>query len=75
MSLLIEENSNLVNYIYSYNLINNINEIQNMEKDKVIKKTILAKIIIDLIANYEQNDYNDEIAKYKNNLVLSENLI
>ena len=41
-----------------------------MEKDKVIKKTILAKIIIDLIANYEQNDDNDEIAKYKDNLDL-----
>ena len=45
LSLLIEENSNLVNYKYSFNLIKNINELQNMEKDKVIKKIILVKII------------------------------
>ena len=53
LSLLIEEDNIVVNYKYSYKLIININEIQKREKDKIIKKTILAKIIIDLISNYE----------------------
>ena len=75
LCLLIEENSNLVNYKYSFNLIKNINELQNMENDKVIKKIILAKIIIDLITNYEQSCDNDEIINdYSLNNIKSSNL-
>ena len=75
LSLLIEENSNLVNYKYSFNLIKNINELQNMEKEKKLKKIILAKIIIDLITNYEQSDDNDEIINdYSLNNIKSSNL-
>ena len=69
LSLLIEENNNVVNYQYSYDLIKNINEIQKREKDKIIKKVILAKIIIDLISNYEQLSDNDEnFNNYENEL-------
>ena len=60
LSLLIEENNNVVDYQYSFDIIKNINEIQKREKDKIIKKVILAKIIIDLISNYEQLSDNDE---------------
>ena len=75
LSLLIEENNNVVNYQYSYDLIKNINEIQKREKDKIIKKVILAKIIIDLISNYEQLSDNDEnFNDYENKLNSIKNL-
>ena len=69
LSSLIEENSNLVNYNYSFNLIKKINELQIMEKEKKLKKIILAKIIIVLITNYEQYDDNNEnIKKYEKDI-------
>ena len=59
LSLLIEENPNVVNYTYSLKLIQSLSEQQTREKNQKIKKIILAKIIIELIANYEQIDSED----------------
>ena len=60
LSLLIEENPDVINYKYSINFIRNLNEEQIRENNKIIKKIILAKIIIVLISNYKQNENADE---------------
>ena len=74
LNLLIESNSNVVIYKYPIELIKEINEIQLRENKKnIIKKVILAKIIITLVVNYEQDkdfDENDnnltaELSRYK----------
>ena len=54
LSLLIEENVNVVNYIYSFELIKNLNDQQTKEKPRKIRKIILAKIILELIINYNK---------------------
>ena len=60
LSLLIEDNTNVINYSYPFELIKNINEIQTKtEKKDNIKKLIISKMIMTLIMNYEQNDSND----------------
>jgi len=67
LSLLTEDNLNIINYKYSFNLIRNLNEEQIKEKYKIKKKIISAKIILDLISNYEQID-NEEEFKFENKL-------
>ena len=59
LSLLIEENVNVVNYSYPIKLIKNLNNQQTKEKSRKIRRIILAKLIIELIINYEQNE-NEE---------------
>ena len=44
----------MINYIYSINLIKNINQLQTKEKKQKIKLIILAKLMFELIKNYEQ---------------------
>ena len=68
LTSLIEENINVVNYNYSFNLIKNINELQIMEKEKKIKNIILAKKINVLITNYKQYDENNENIKYEKDI-------
>ena len=60
LSLLIEENVNVVNYSYSKNLINKLHQEQMKLKNEKIKKIIIAKIIIELISNYDNDDNYDE---------------
>jgi hypothetical protein len=60
LSLLIEENLNVVNYSYSKNLINKLHQEQMKLKNEKIKKIIIAKIIIELISNYDNDDNYDE---------------
>ena len=75
--ILIEKNRNEVNYIYFINLIKNLNEEQTKIKNGK-KKIIVAKIIIDLINNYEQSDedidYDDEYFKKFINVIKDYNL-
>lgn len=59
LSLLIEDTV-VVNYSYSIDLIKKINALQTLEKEKKIKKIILAKIILILIKNYYQINDNEE---------------
>ena len=59
LSLSIKEYS-VVDYIYSIEFIRNLNEEQIREKHKIKKKIIMAKIIIDLIDNYESKDTDME---------------
>ena len=60
LALLIEENIN-VNYSYSKNLIDKLHQEQIKIKNEKIKKIIIAKIIIELITNYDNDDnYNED---------------
>ena len=62
LSLLIQDNPNLVNYSYSFEFIKQIySNINNVNNDNnKYKKLILSKIILELIANYKQsNEYDD----------------
>ena len=61
LCLLIEENTSVVNYIYSFELIKKINEIQTKIKNEKIQKIIIAKIILVLINNYEQSENEEEL--------------
>jgi len=61
LSLLIEENINVVNYSYSKSLINKLHQEQTRIKNEKIKKIIIAKIIIELKNNYDNDDnYNEK---------------
>ena len=71
LSLLIDENPNVVNYKYSFNFIRDLNEEGIKEKQQKKKQVIIAKIIIDLITNYEQiEEYEEEIKNNKKQLDL-----
>ena len=59
--LLIEDNPNIINYVYSLNFIRNANNNIKLEKNNQIKSIIKYKIIIKLIKNYKEADnYNEE---------------
>ena len=63
--LLISENKNIVNYIYNIEFIRDINSNQkNIDDNKIYKKLIIAKIIIEIIDNYRASDnYNENEEK------------
>ena len=81
LSLLIKYNPGANDYTYSMDFIKQINDLQKNNKDKVYKKIIISKIILELIDNYKQTDNyvededNDlnEINEYNNN-ILEENI-
>jgi hypothetical protein len=63
LDLLISHNSDMVNYIYSIDLINIINKQQeSIDKKEIFKKILFAKIIIELIINYKgiEKIYNED---------------
>ena len=78
LSLLIEDNTSVVNYTYSTSLIDKLNIQQTKLKNEKIKKIILAKIIVDLITNYENDEKNEEFdfkrIKDFNEKIIKENI-
>ena len=82
--LLTTYTENEIIFSYSIDLINEINELQSTNNDKIYKNILIAKIIIQLIHNYKENDdikiekkvedilYNIE---EKNNSIIKEDLI
>ena len=56
LSLLSNENSHIIDYIYSINLIEHLNEERIKEEHHKLKQIILAKIIYDFIQNYDDED-------------------
>ena len=69
LSLLIKENKCIVNYSYSFELINNL--YSNIQKEtEIYIKIIISKIILELIENYKQLDEYDE---YENEITNIEN--
>ena len=70
LSLLISENKDIVNYKYTFEFINNVNKYQkNIDKNKIYKKLMIAKIIIELINNYNTEDNKEEL-----NIIKDENI-
>ena len=73
IDLLIKDDTTLINYVYSMNLIEKINDFIN-KKNLVIKNIILSKISLDFIYNYKQTDkYNCKIDKNKLTLIEEKN--
>jgi len=65
----------MCDYKYSFELINKLNYIQRDEKEKALKKIILAKMILSLVDNYSQildnednknNKHGEELDKIYN---------
>ena len=78
LSLLISENKNIVNYIYTIEFIKEANHYKDKIDDKEIyKKIIMAKIINELIDNYKVSDnYDDKEEEELNNIeIKNENII
>ena len=68
LALLIEDNINVINYIYPIELIKVLNEMKSKEDKKDnIKIIIMAKILKTLAFNFENSDnYDDsDLSKYK----------
>jgi hypothetical protein len=61
LSLLIQEDPEIMNYNYSIDLIEKINNINNKKDiNYFLEKLMVSKIIIELIDNYENYDFYDE---------------
>ena len=83
LSLLIRDNPDIINYSYSIQFINKLNEIQKINNDKY-KKIILSKIILELIDNYkglfeyyikkEEKEKKIEIIKNNNLRIINDNI-
>ena len=54
------EDGEMCDYQYLFELINKLNEVQRGEKDKILKKIIMAKIILSLVDNYNQIEGNED---------------
>ena len=59
LDLLINQNIEVINYIYPFDLIIQTNN-QNKKEDKKLTKIVKSKIIIDLINNYQNIDSENE---------------
>ena len=72
LSLLITENVDIINYIYKIDLIEKLNDTN--KKNKLLKKIICSKFIIELIYNFKGFDNYEE---YKDilNSIEKENMI
>ena len=60
--LILYDESLQINYIYPYEFIIAINDINKIQIEK-IKKIFLSRIILDLINNYKNFDYYDEFTE------------
>ena len=69
LSILIENNPIIINYIYSIHLIKSLN-MQRTINNNIFKKLIISKILLILINNYRESDYYEE--KDNNELELME---
>ena len=73
LTLLIEDNKDIVNYAYSLDLINNISN--QLEQDNIYKNIILSRIISALIRNYKGDDnYDSDNDKEKINDIEKSNI-
>ena len=73
LNLFISENTDQVDYTYSFDFINKINNLQEKNNDKIYQKIIISKIIIELIKNYKQTDNYDEDEDEKLNAIEKKN--
>jgi hypothetical protein len=69
LSLLIKNNPDIINYIFSINFIEeNYKEISKIDNKNQLKKVLNSKIIIELIQNFKGIDNNDEDLEIANNI-------
>jgi len=66
LSLLITNDSEIIYYSYSFEFLNQINEV-NLKQQKMLTKIIISKVILEMINNFEGLDEYDE-KKHKNKL-------
>ena len=71
LDMLINQNIEVINYVYPFELIKQINE-QNKKEEKKLTKIVKSKIIIDLVYNYQNFDSEDEEDK-KDDIMSIEN--
>ena len=76
LCFLIEDNWSIINYEYTFELIYKLNEIQKDEKEKILKKIIMANMILLLIKYYngisdnENNKHEeDKIFEFNSNIL------
>ena len=62
----------MIDYQYIFELINKLNDIQRGEKEKILKKIIMAKMILLLIDNYKQILDNEDNKNNKHKEELNE---
>jgi len=76
LNLLINDNIEIVNYLYSIDYINEINNIK-IEKEDKFKSIMISKIIIELINNYKYLSVydNNDNEKMKNIIKEKEEII
>ena len=67
--LLIKHKPYLINYIYEYKFIENVNNLRKNTNDEILR-LLLSKIVIELIDNYKEADiyYNEEYEKELNEM-------
>ena len=59
LCFLIEDNE-ICNYQYSFELIKKLNDIQRVENETILKKIIMASMILSLVDNYNQIEDNED---------------
>ena len=59
LCFLIEDNE-ICNYQYSFELIKKLNDIQRVENETILKKIIMASMILSLVDNYSQIEDNED---------------
>ena len=83
LSLLINDNKDIINYSYSIDFINDIidNYQNNLEDNLKFKKLIISKILLQIIDNYKNtNNYNEKDENYlkdiekKNEEIINNNI-
>ena len=73
LDLLINENSEIVNYSYQYDFLINLNKYNLNNNLKQIKKLLFSKIIIELIKNFEGCEEYEEGEENKLSKLTKEN--
>ena len=64
LDILITDNPDIINYIYSIDIIEEANDYNNNNIKKKLSQMILSKIIKDLINNYKSTENYDENKEY-----------
>ena len=69
LTLLIESNKNIINFVYSYNFIKDINEKIKGINNYTLKEMIMSKFFLELINNYKgTKEFYDNDNKIKNEI-------
>ena len=73
--LLLKDNPNIINYEYTIEEIQNINNQLNNENNNLFKKLIISLLILELIRNFKEMDSYDEEKNEKELQIIENNII